>query len=199
MLYDLAENKTVTDWLRGWNGFAIGLALGLIIVAVWMPTVFTQPQVATGDLFDASMQLHVAIFGFIVIGGLWGLLFRLAAGVTWAFGVGLIIAAGAGLVAGLDVALGWGLDWGFGAKGFYTRIDVKPQGFGSGAFSGLVFGAAVGATTVVGSFGAMTVASLFLRRFVQGWMKPMAPGIVRLFPSGARRVIDPTVRYGSAK
>ncbi len=195
MLYDLAENKTVTDWLCRRNGFAVGVGLGLVIVAVWLPVVFTQPQVATDDLFDMSMLLHFAVFGFIVVGMLWGLLFRLAAGVTWAFGVGLIVAISTGLVTGLDVTLGWGIDWGFGAKGFYTKIDVKPQGLGTGAFSGLVFGAAVGATTVVGSLAAMTATSLFLRRFVQGWMKRFAPGLVRHFPSGARRVIDPSFRF----
>ena len=199
MLYDLAENKTVTDWLRGRNGFRIGLVLGLVVVAVWLPIVFTQPKVLTGDLYKVSLLLHLAVFGFIVVAVLWGLLFRGAAGVTWAFGLGLMIAAGSGLVTALDVSLGWGIDWGYGVKGFYSKIDVKPQGVGAGAFQGLVFGTVVGATAVIGSIAAMIVASLFLRRFVQAWMRPLAPSIMRLFPSGARRVIDPSVRYGSAK
>ena len=198
MLYDLAENKTVTDWLQRWTGFRVGLGVALILVAVWLPMVFTQPEVTTGDLYGMSMLLHVAVFGFLSIGIVWGLLFRFATGVAWAFGVGLVIAAVAGTIAGFDVAFGWGIDWGFGAKGFYSRIDVQPKGLGPGALSGLIFGAAVGATSVLGSIGAMIGGTLFIRPLVQPRITPLAPTIVRLFPIRVRRVIDPTVRYNSS-
>lgn len=198
MLYDLAENKPITDWLHRWNGFRVGTGLALILVAVWLPIVFTQPEMATGDLFNMSMLLHIAVFGFIAIGLMWSLLFRFATGITWTFGIGLVIAGAAGTIAGLDVALGWGLDWGFGAKGFYSRIDVQPKGFGAGSLSGLIFGAAVGATAILGSIGAMIVGTLFLRPLIAPRMKPLAPTLVRLFPMRVRRAIDPTVRYNSA-
>ena len=126
MLYDLAENKFVVDWLQGWNGFRVGLVLGAIIVAVWLPLVFTASQVGKGDLYDLSMTVQIPVLGIVVTGIIWGLLFRHAGGVTWAIGIGLVLAIAAGLCAGLSTALGWGLDWGFGVKSFYFRIDVKP-------------------------------------------------------------------------
>ncbi len=110
MLYDLAENKLVTDWLRGWGGFKVGLV------------------VAEGDLYDLSMAIHIPVSSFIIASIIWGLLFRHAAGVTWALGIGLVVTIGAGLCAGLSTSLGRGLDWGFGVKSFYFRVDVKPQG-----------------------------------------------------------------------
>lgn len=192
MLYDLAENKAVVDWLRGRNGFKIGLVMGLIILAIWLPTVFTQPRDKfSGDLFNVSMLLHIIVFSFILTGLVWGLLFKFAAGVSWALGVGLIMFAGVALVVGLDVGLGWGMDWGFGAKGFYHRVDVEPKGI-LGVLPGLIFGAAIGATTVFGSIGAAVVASMFLRRFAQAVMNPVAPSLVRRFPSSIRQLIDPT-------
>ncbi len=129
MLYDLAENKLVTDWLRGWGGFKVGLVVGAIIVAVWLPLVFTSPQVvAEGDLYDLSMAIHIPVSSFIIASIIWGLLFRHAAGVIWALGIGLVVTIGAGLCAGLSTSLGRGLDWGFGVKSCYFRVDVKPQG-----------------------------------------------------------------------
>ena len=59
MLYDLAENKLVVDWLQGWNGFRVGLVIGAIIVAVWLPLVFTASQVGKGDLYDLSMTVQI--------------------------------------------------------------------------------------------------------------------------------------------
>ena len=199
MLYDLAENKLVVDWLQGWNGFRVGLVLGAIIVAVWLPLVFTAPQVGKGDLYDLSMTVQIPVLGIVVTGIIWGLLFRHTGGVTWAIGIGLVLAIAAGLCAGLSTALGWGLDWGFGVKSFYFRIDVKPLGAAAGTLSGSIFGFSIGAGAVLGSLAAMTASSLFLRRYFKGWTSRLAPHIVSRFPTSVRQVIDPTYRYGVAR
>ena len=199
MLYDLAENKLVTDWLRGWGGFKVGLVLGTIIAAIWMPLVFTAPQViAKGDLYNLSMTVHIPVFSFIGFGIAWGLLFRNVAGVTWALGVGLGVAATAGIVAGMDVSQGWGVDWGFGFKSFYTRVDVEPLGAANGSLAGLMFGGALGAMAALGSLVAMVVSMVYLRHHIAMRMRNVAPRIVSRFPDRLRNVIDPVYRYGVA-
>ena len=199
MLYDLAENKLVTDWLRGWGGFKVGLVLGTIIAAIWMPLVFTAPQViAKGDLYNLSMTVHIPVFSFIGFGVVWGLLFRNVAGVTWALGVGLGVAATAGIVAGMDVSQGWGVDWGFGFKSFYTRVDVEPLGAANGSLAGLMFGGALGAMAALGSLLAMVVSMVYLRRHIAKRMRNVAPRLVSRLPDRLRNVIDPVYRYGVA-
>ncbi|MCY3783888.1 MAG: hypothetical protein OXG79_08900 [Chloroflexi bacterium] len=197
MLYDLAENKTVTDWLRGWGGFKVGLVLGAVIAAIWMPLVFTAPQVIEeGDLYDLSMTVHIPVFSFIGFGLVWGLLFKNVAGVTWALGIGLGVAATAGMVAGMDVSQGWGVDWGFGFKSFYTRVDVVPLGAANGTLAGLMFGGALGAMTALGSLLAMVVSMIYLRRHVAKPMRRVAPRLVSRLPGRVRNVVDPAYRHG---
>ena len=200
MLYDLAENKAVTDWLRGWGGFKVGLVLGAIIAAIWMPLVFTAPQVIDeGDLYNLSMTVHIPVFSFIGFGIVWGLLFKNVAGVTWALGIGLGVAATAGMVAGMDVSQGWGVDWGFGFKSFYTRVDVVPLGAANGTLAGLMFGGALGAMAALGSLLAMVVSMFYLRRHIAKRMRHAAPRIVRLFPARVRQVIDPAYRFSASR
>lgn len=200
MLYDLAENKTVTDWLRGWGGLKVGLVLGAIIAAIWMPLVFSAPQVIDeSDLYNLSMTVHIPVFSFIGFGIVWGLLFKNVAGVTWALGIGLGVAATAGMVAGMDVSQGWGVDWGFGFKSFYTRVDVVPLGAANGTLAGLMFGGALGAMAALGSLLAMVVSMIYLRRHIAKPMRRAAPRIVSLFPTRVRQVIDPAYRHGVAR
>ena len=195
MLYDLAENKLVTDWLRGWGGFKVGLVLGTIIAAIWMPLVFTVPQViAKGDLYNLSMTVHIPVFSFIGFGIAWGLLFKNVAGVTWALGIGIGVAATAGMVAGMDLSQGWGVDWGFGFKSFYTRVDVEPLGAANGSLAGLMFGGALGAMAALGSLLAMVVSMVYLRHHIAMRMR----NVSRL-PDRLRNVIDPVYRYGVAR
>lgn len=200
MLYDLAENKPVTDWLRGWGGFKVGLVIGAIIAAIWMPLVFTAPQVIDeGDLYDLTMFVHIPVFSFIGFGVVWGLLFKNVGGVTWALGIGLAVAATAGMVAGMDVSQGWGVDWGFGFKSFYTRVDVVPLGAANGTLAGLMFGGALGAMAALGSLLAMVISMFYLRRHLAKPMGHLAPRIVSRFPARVRQVIDPVYRYGGAR
>jgi len=200
VLYDLAENKRVTDWLRGWGGLKVGLVLGAIIAAIWMPLVFTAPEVIDeGDLYDLNMTVHIPVFSFIGFGIVWGLLFKNVAGLTWALGIGLGVAATAGMVAGMDVSQGWGVDWGFGFKSFYTRVDVVPLGAANGTLAGLMFGGALGAMAALGSLLAMVISTFYVRRHLAKRMRHVAPRLVSLFPARVRQVIDPAVRHGVAR
>ena len=70
--------------------------------------VFTASQVGKGDLYDLSMTVQIPVLGIVVTGIIWGLLFRHTGGVTWAIGIGLVLAIAAGLCAGLSTAPGVG-------------------------------------------------------------------------------------------
>ena len=196
MPYDLAENKFLTDWLRGRGGFKVGLAIGAFIAIIWLALSYASPLFFVGEWYGFSMATMVPIAAFIAAGVIWGLLFRMAAGVTWLLGMGLIFGVGAGTSEGLAAGLGWSLDWGFNVKTFYNPIDVEPQGFAVGVVKALIHGGAGAAATILGAFAATIASTLFIRRFVAKRMRSVAPGLVARFPVRVRQVIDPVYRYG---
>ena len=199
MLYDISENKLVTDWLRGRGGFKVGMVIGAIVAIVWLPLAYTSPQTFQGEVYGFSMVIPVPIAGFLAAGVIWGLLFRFAAGVTWFLGFGLVMAVCAGVSEGLAASLGWTLDWGFGVKTFYFRVDVEPQGIAVGAVKFLIHAVGAGAVTILGSLLATVVSTLFLRRLIAKRMRNVAPRLVGRFPARVRQVIDPTVRYSPSQ
>lgn len=196
MPYDLAENKMLTDWLRGRGGFRVGLIIGAAISIVYLAISYASPLFYVGEFYGFSMAIPVPIAAILAAGVIWGLLFRLAAGVAWLLGFGLVMGVGAGMSEGLAAGLGWSLDWEFGVKTFYNPIDVEPQGFAVGAVKGLIHLGAVAATTILVAFGASIASTLFIRRFVAKRMRNVAPGLVARFPVRVRQVIDPAYRFG---
>ena len=196
MPYDLAENKFLTDWLRGRGGFRVGLAIGGIVAIIWLALSYSSPTFFVGEWYGFAMATMVAIAAFIAAGVIWGLLFRLAAGVTWLLGFGLVLGVCAGTSEGLAAGLGWSLDWGFNVKTFYNPIDVEPQGLAVGAVKALIHAGAGAAATILGALASMVASTLFIRRFVAKRMRNVAPGLVARFPVRVRQVIDPVYRYG---
>ncbi|MCY4114806.1 MAG: hypothetical protein OXG33_12855 [Chloroflexi bacterium] len=196
MPYDLAENKMLTDWLRGRGGFRVGLAIGGIVTIIWLAISYASPLFFVGEWYGFAMATPVPIAAFIAAGVIWGLLFRLAAGVTWLFGCGLVFGICAGMSEGLAASLGWSLDWGFNVKTFYNPIDVEPQGLAVGVVKALIHAGAGAAATILGAFAATVASTLFIRRFVAKRMRHAGPRLVARFPVRARQVIDPGYRYG---
>lgn len=196
MPYDLAENKMLTDWLRGRGGFRVGLAIGAIVAIIWLALSYSSPTFFVGEWYGFAMATMVAIAAFIAVGVIWGLLFRLAAGVTWLLGFGLVLGVVAGTSEGLAAGLGWSLDWGFNVKTFYNPIDVEPQGLAVGFVKSLIHAGAGAAATILGALASMVATTLFIRRFVAKRMHSVAPGLVARFPARVRQVIDPVYRYG---
>ena len=199
MLYDISENKLVTDWLRGRGGFKVGMVIGAVVAIVWLALSYTSPLFFVGDWYGFSMATLVPIAAFIAAGVIWGLLFRLAAGVTWLLGFGLVLGVGAGISEGLAAGLGWSLDWGFNVKTFYNPVDVEPQGPAVGVVKGFIHAGAGAAATILGAFVATIASTLFLRRLVAKSMRSVAPRLVGRFPARVRQVIDPTVRYSPSQ
>jgi len=195
--YDLAENKMLTDWLRGRGGFKVGLYIGAFVSIIYLAISYASPLFYVGEFYGFSMAIPVPIAAILAAGVIWGLLFRLAAGVAWLLGFGLVMGVGAGMSEGLAAGLGWSLDWEFGVKTFYNPIDVEPQGFAVGAVKGLIHLGAVAATTILLAFGAAIAITLFIRRIVAKRMRGVAPGLVARFPVRVRQVIDPAYRFGS--
>lgn len=199
MPYDLAENKMLTDWLRGRGGFKVGLYIGAFVSIIYLAISYASPLFYVGEFYGFSMAIPVPIAAILAAGVIWGLLFRLAAGVAWLLGFGLVMGVGAGMSEGLAAGLGWSLDWEFGVKTFYNPIDVEPQGFAVGTVKGLIHLGAVAATTILLSFGAAIATTLFLRRYVAKRMRSVAPGLVARFPDRVRQVIDPAYRFGAGE
>ena len=196
MPYDLAENKMLTDWLQGRGGLKVGLILGGIVAIIWLALSYASPTFFVGEWYGFTMATPVPIAAFIAAGVIWGLLFRLAAGVTWLFGFGLVLGVCAGVSEGLAVGLGWSLDWGFNVKTFYNPIDVEPQGLAVAFVKALIHAGAGAAATILGAFAASIATTLFIRRFVTRRMRSVAPRLVARFPVRVRQVIDPAYRYG---
>ena len=196
MPYDLAENKMLTDWLRGRGGFRVGLAIGAFVAIIWLAISYASPLFFVGEWYGFAMATPVPIAAFIAAGVIWGLLFRLAAGVTWLLGCGLVFGICTGMSEGLAAGLGWSLDWGFNVKTFYNPIDVEPQGIAVGAVKSLIHAGAGAAATILGAFAATIASTLFIRRFVAKRMRGVAPGLVARFPVRVREVIDPAYRFG---
>jgi len=194
--YDLAENKMLTDWLQGRGGLKVGLILGGIVAIFWLALSYASPTFFVGEWYGFTMATPVPIAAFIAAGVIWGLLFRLAAGVTWLFGFGLVLGVCAGVSEGLAVGLGWSLDWGFNVKTFYNPIDVEPQGLAVAFVKALIHAGAGAAATILGAFAASIATTLFIRRFVARRMRSVAPRLVARFPVRVRQVIDPVYRFG---
>lgn len=196
MPYDLAENKMLTDWLRGRGGFKVGLAIGGFVAIIWLAISYASPLYFVGEWYGFAMATPVPIAAFLAAGVIWGLLFRLAAGVTWLLGFGLVMGVCAGVSEGLAAGLGWSLDWGFNVKTFYNPIDVEPKGFAVGVVKTLIHAGAGSAATILGAFAATIASTLFIRRFVAKRMRSVAPRLVARFPVRVREVIDPVYRFG---
>ena len=186
----------LTDWLRGRGGFRVGLAIGAIVAIIWLALSYSSPTFFVGEWYGFAMATMVAIAAFIAVGVIWGLLFRLAAGVTWLLGFGLVLGVVAGTSEGLAAGLGWSLDWGFNVKTFYNPIDVEPQGLAVGFVKSLIHAGAGATATILGALASMVATTLFIRRFVAKRMRSVAPGLVARFPARVRQVIDPVYRYG---
>ena len=200
MRYDLAENYDLTDRLRGWPGFRIGAAAGLVIALVWIYQVGLAPAVLAGDTFALGIGLQTIVFGLLFAGWTWGLLFRLRAGLSWAAGLAVTLGLVTGLVAGLDALLGWGLDWQIGERGVLLPGDVGPQGFGLAVLSGTLWAVSTAAFVVVFAMVAAVIGATALRRFTKPWAGRVFPRIVDGLPEfwqeflAPRRQAKPSLR-----
>ena len=199
MPYDLAENKLLTDWLRGGGGIKVGLVIGAVVSIIWLALSYASPKFYVGEWYGFAMATWAPIAAFLAAGVIWGLLFRLAAGVTWLLGFGLVMGVGAGMSEGLAAGLGWSLDWGFNVRTFYNPIDVEPLGLAVGVVKGLIHAGAGAAATILGALVASVASTVFIRRFVAKRMRSVAPSLVARFPVRVRQVIDPAYRYGGAR
>ena len=182
MRNDLAENFDLTDRLRGWPGFRIGAAAGTVIALAWLHQVDLAPAVLAGDTFGLGIGLHTIIFGLLVAGWTWGLLFRLNAGVTWAAGLAASLGLTTGLVAGFDILLGWGVDWQVGDGDLVVPGDVRPQSFGLAMLAGVLWAVSTAAFTVVFSLAAAVIGATVLRRFTKPWAGRVMPRLVASLP-----------------
>ena len=182
MRNDLAENFDLTDRLRGWTGFQIGAVAGTVIGLAWLYQVDLATAVLTGDTFAHGIGLHTIIFGLLVTGWIWGLLFRLSAGVTWAAGLAAALGLTTGLVAGFDILLGWGVDWQIGEGDLLVPGDVHPQSFGLAMLAGVLWAASTAAFTVVFSLVAAVIGATVLRRFTKPWAGRVLPRLVDGLP-----------------
>lgn len=182
MSYDLAENYDLTDRLRGWPGFRIGAVAGLVIAVAWIHQVDLVPAVLAGDTFALGIGLHTVIFGLLLAGWIWGLLFRLRAGFSWAAGLAVTIGFVTGLVAWLDAFVGLGVDWQIGERALLIPAEVRPQGFGLAMLAGTLWAVASVAFVVVFVMAAAVIGATVLRRLVEPWAGRVFPRIVDGLP-----------------
>lgn len=194
MGYDLAENYDLTDRLRGWPGFRIGAVAGLVIALAWIHQVGLAPAVLAGDTFALGIGLHTIVFGLLLAGWIWGLLFRLRAGFSWAAGLAVTIGFVTGLVAWLDAFVGWGLDWQIGEGTVLLPADVRPQGFGLAMLAGVLWAAASAAFTIVFAMVAAVFGATLLRRWTEPWAGRVFPRIVDGLPEFWHEFLDPRRR-----
>ena len=167
MGYDLAENYDLTDRLRGWPGFRIGAVAGLVIAVAWIHQVGLLPAVLAGDTFALGIGLQTVVFGLLLAGWIWGLLFRLRAGISWAAGLAVTIGFVTGLVAWLDAFVGLGVDWQIGERALLIPAEVRPQGFGLAMLAGTLWAVASAAFVVVFAMVAAVIGATALRRLVE--------------------------------
>ncbi len=160
---DFSENYAVLDPLKGRLGFALGLVAGLAIAASWVAKVELIPSAVAGTTFNLGVGLQTVVYGFVLSGLLWGLLFQMRAGFTWALGLALGPALVLGFAAGLDSALGWGLDWQFGERVEPLPEDIRPSGPAAGMLSGIGWALAIGLLVFTGVLAMSLGAGVALR------------------------------------
>lgn len=182
MSYDLAENYDLTDRLRGWTGFRIGAVAGLVIAVAWIHQVGLAPAVLAGDTFALGIGLHTVIFGLLLAGWIWGLLFRLRGGFSWAAGLAVALGLVTGLIAWLDTFIGWGLDWQIGERALLVPAEARPKGFGLALLAGTLWAVASAAFVFVFAIVAALIGATTLRRLVEPWAGRVFPRIVDGLP-----------------
>ena len=191
MSYDLAENYDLTDRLRGWPGFRIGAVAGLVIAVAWIHQVDLVSAVLASDTFALGIGLHTVIFGLLLAGWIWGLLFRLRAGFAWAAGLAAALGLVTGLIAWLDTFIGWGLDWQIGERAILVPAEVRPRGFGLAMLAGTLWGVASAAFTFVFVMAAAVIGATVLRRWIQPWAGRVFPRIVDGLPEFWQEYLNP--------
>lgn len=191
MGYDLAENYDLTDRLRGWPGFRIGAVAGLVIAVAWIHQVDLVPAVLAGDTFALGIGLHTVIFGLLLAGWIWGLLFRLRAGISWAAGLAVTIGLVTGLIAWLDTFIGWGLDWQIGERALLVPAEARPKGFGLALLAGTLWAFASAAFVFVFAMTAAIIGATALRRFFEPWAGRVFPRIVDGLPAFWHEYLNP--------
>ena len=205
MGYDLAENYDLTDRLRGWPGFRIGAVAGLVIALAWIHQVGLVPAVLAGDTFALGIGLQTVIFGLLLAGWIWGLLFRLCAGLSWAAGLAVTLGLVTGLIAWLDTFIGWGLDWQIGERTLLVPAEVRPRGFGLAMLAGTLWGVASAAFTFVFVMAAAVIGATLLRRWVEPWAGRVFPRFMDGLPEfwheylNPRRPAEPPPRVSRAQ
>ncbi|MCY3911988.1 MAG: hypothetical protein OXG43_01930 [Chloroflexi bacterium] len=191
MGYDLAENYDLTDRLRGWPGFRVGAVAGLVIAVAWIHQVGLVPAVLAGDTFALGIGLQTMVFGLLLAGWIWGLLFRLRAGISWAAGLAVTIGLVTGLVAWLDAFVGLGVDWQIGERALLIPAEVRPQGFGLAMLAGTLWAVASAAFVVVFAMAAAVIGATALRRLFEPWAGRVFPRIVDGLPEFWHELLNP--------
>ncbi len=191
MRYDLAENYDLTDRLRGWPGFRIGAAAGLVTAAAWVYQVDLVPAVVEGDAFGLGIGLHTVVVGLLVVGWIWGLLFRLNAGVSWAAGAAVTTGLAMGLVAALDVFFGWGVDWQIGRRGLVSPEDVQGRGSGPAMLAGVLWTVSAVVVMFILSFVAAALGATMLRRLAKPWAARVVPRLAVRLPESWQSGLGP--------
>ncbi len=194
MGYDLAENYDLTDRLRGWPGFRIGAAAGIVIAFAWIHQVDLVAAVLAGDTFALGIGLQTIVFGLLFAGWIWGLLFRLRAGFSWAAGLAVTIGFVTGLVAWLDTFVGWGVDWQIGERALLVPAEARPQGFGLAILAGTLWAFASAAFVFVFAMAAALIGATTLRRVTEPWAGRVFPRLVDGLPQFWHDYLNPRRR-----
>ena len=194
MSYDLAENYDLTDRLRGWPGFRIGAVAGLVIALVWIHQVDLVSAVLAGDTFALGIGLQTIVFGLLFAGWIWGLLFRMRAGLSWAAGLAVALGLVTGLIAWLDAFIGWGLDWQIGDRALLVPAEVSSQGFGLAMLAGVLWAVSTAAFTVVFALASALIGATALRRVTEPWAGRVFPRFVDGLPEFWHEYLNPRRR-----
>lgn len=194
MSYDLAENYDLTDRLRGWPGFRIGAVAGLMIAFAWIHQVDLVAAVLAGDTFALGIGLQTIVFGLLFAGWIWGLLFRMRAGISWAAGLAVALGCVTGLIAWLDAFIGWGLDWQIGDRALLVPAEVSSQGFGLAMLAGVLWAVSTAAFTVVFAMVSALIGATALRRVTEPWAGRVFPRLVDGLPQFWHEFLNPRRR-----
>ena len=195
MRFDLAEQDELTHRLRGWLGLRLGIAIGLAIAAVWVYKVDLLAAVIEQRAFKLEIGPQSYVYGFILTGLLWGVLFRLRAGVTWAIGLGLGLGPVAGLVAALDGLFAWGVNWEWGEQlTLITSPDqIRSINVGPTLVLGIGWSLVIGTMSGMSALAASALGATVLRRPLAATGSAVFGRMPRVMPfggeSGARQSV----------